>query len=184
MLGRLHPSQIRPVRAVFAGFPSFFIAALDKYYTCSYNSTTPVVLNTESPMSDTHLSALQMRIMRVLWARGEATAAEVHEALLEDRDLAPTTVATVLARLAKKNVVAYRKDGRQYVYHADVSEQAVRQSMVGELVERVFGGNRLALVNHLLKADDIAPAEWETLRRLVEDAPDAVSPANEDSDDD
>ena len=67
-------------------------------------------------MSESHqLSDLQLGLLRILWDRGEATATDVHAALLEqDRELAPTTVSTMLSRLEKKGtirVVTPRKTG-------------------------------------------------------------------------
>ena len=80
------------------------------------------------------LGALQYAIMKVLWERGEAASSEVHAALVEDRGLAPTTIATMLRKMEDKGVVAHRRDGRQFVYRPTVSREEVRESMVGELV--------------------------------------------------
>ena len=105
--------------------------------------------------------------MAVLWERGEATAAGVHEALREERGLAPTTIATMLRKMEAKGVVAHRAEGRQFVYRPTVSEELVRRSMVGELVERLFGGDPKALVAHLVSEHEIAPGELSDLRRRV-----------------
>jgi predicted transcriptional regulator len=113
------------------------------------------------------LGELQHAIMRVLWDRGEATAASVHEALRAERGLAPTTIATMLRKMENKGVVAHRSEGRQFVYRPTVSEHQVRRSMVGELVERLFGGDPKALVAHLVSERDIDAAEIGELRRRV-----------------
>jgi predicted transcriptional regulator len=113
------------------------------------------------------LGDLQLAIMRVLWQRGEAAAAEVHEALLAERGLAPTTIATMLTKMEKKGVVAHRAEGRRFLYRPTVSEPQVRRSMVGELTERLFGGDRVALVSHLLAEHDLDPDELAELRRLT-----------------
>jgi predicted transcriptional regulator len=113
------------------------------------------------------LGELQHAIMAVLWKRGEATVAEVHEALREERGLAPTTIATMLRKMEDKGVVAHRAEGRQFVYRPTVSEDHVRRSMVGELVERLFGGDPKALVAHLVSEHEIEPGELPELRRRV-----------------
>ena len=119
-------------------------------------------------MSQTYqLGDLQYAIMRVLWDQKEATAAQVHRALLDERGLAPTTIATMLNKLEKKGVVTHRAEGRQYVYRALVVERDIRRSMVSELVERVFEGDAAALVNHLIEERDIDPVELETLKALI-----------------
>jgi predicted transcriptional regulator len=113
------------------------------------------------------LGNLQHAIMAVLWKRGEATVAEVHESLREERGLAPTTIATMLRKMEDKGVVAHRAEGRQFVYRPTVSEDLVRRSMVGELVERLFGGDPKALVAHLVSEHEIEPGELPELRRRL-----------------
>ena len=116
------------------------------------------------------LGDLQHAIMAVLWERGEVSAAEVYEALREARGLAPTTIATMLRKMEDKGVVAHRACGRQFLYHPTVSEADVRCSMVGELVERLFGGDPKALVAHLVSEHEIEPGELSDLRRRVGEA--------------
>lgn len=114
------------------------------------------------------LGDLQHAIMAVLWARGEATTADVHEALREERGLALTTIATMLRKMEDKGLVAHRADGRQFVYRPLVSEDQVRRSMVGELVGRLFGGDPKALVAHLVSENEIDPEELDHLRRRLD----------------
>ena len=68
--------------------------------------------------------------MRVLWERGTASTAEVALGMAGERDLAHTTVATLLSRLEKRRLVSSKRDGRQLVYRARVSEAVVQRSMV------------------------------------------------------
>jgi BlaI family penicillinase repressor len=116
------------------------------------------------------LGELQHAIMRVLWGRNEATVAEVHEALYDERGLAPTTIATMLRKMEQKGVVAHRVEGRQFVYRPAVSEDAVRSSMVGELLDRLFAGDPSALVSHLVADREIDHEEIERLRALLDGA--------------
>ena len=120
-------------------------------------------------MTDSHrLTGLQLAVMRVVWERGEATIADVCEALRSERRLAQTTVATLLARLEKRGVLAHRVDGRQYVYRAMVSEREVRRSMVAELTESLFQGRPADLISHLLSSREIAPGDLERVKELIE----------------
>jgi len=114
-----------------------------------------------------HLGDLQFAIMRVLWAEGEASAAEVHAALFEERRLAPTTIATMLSKMEKKGVVKHRSEGRQYIFRAAVSEEEVRRSMVSELIERVFQGDTRELVNHLIEEREIDGEELSRLKEML-----------------
>lgn len=116
----------------------------------------------------TQLGDLQLAIMRVLWDRGEATVAEVHQALLAERGLALTTIATMLKKMEHKGVVRHRSEGRLYVYAPTVSENEVHRSMVSDLTERLFEGSASALVNHLLTEQEIEPSELKQIRQLIE----------------
>ena len=124
-------------------------------------------------MADTHedtgdiaLSDLQLDVMRVLW-RGEANVSDVAAELAVRRGLAHTTVATVLTRLAKRDLVAARRDGRQLVYRALVDETQVRRSMVGGLIQSLFRGDPQALLAHLVSEDEVASGDLEKVRALL-----------------
>lgn len=127
---------------------------------------------TAMPPTDLQLSELQLALMRVLWARGEATTAEVHESLGPERSLAYTTVATLLRRLEARGMVSHRREGRQFVYAAAVSESAVRQSMVCGLLDSLFSGDRAALVSHLLGQDGVSSADLDAIRDALADPSD------------
>jgi len=119
-------------------------------------------------MSHLHqLGDLQLAIMRVLWARDEASASDVHAALLDERGLAPTTIATMLRKMEDKGVVIHRTQGRQFIYRACIAESDVREGMVGDLVERLFRGDSRALVNHLIDSGDIKADELDQLRQQL-----------------
>ena len=113
------------------------------------------------------LGDLQLAILRALWARGEATVAEVHAALASERGLAPTTIATMLKKMEKKGVVAHRSENRRFIYRAAVSEDAVTRSLVASLTERLFGGDALALVSHLVSEHDVDPGELDEIKSRV-----------------
>lgn len=115
---------------------------------------------------DIVLSDLQLDLMRVLWRSGELSVAEVTEALA-DRDLAHTTVATLLTRLEKRGVVESRRDGRVLAYRASVSEAQVRRNMVSSLIAQVFRGDPRALLAHLVSEREVAPGDLEQVRALL-----------------
>lgn len=121
-------------------------------------------------MTDQHrLGDLQLAIMRILWERGEATVAEVHDSLVPQRDLALTTIATMLRKMEDKGVVAHRAEGRQFIYQAVVRERDVKRTMLSELRERLFAGDPAAMVSHLLREEEISGDELSRLRALIAD---------------
>lgn len=122
-------------------------------------------------MTEQHtLGELQLAIMRVVWQRGEVTVADVQEALREERGLALTTIATMLKRLEVRGVVEHRLEGRQFVYRARVTEDLVKSSMVGQLTSRLFKGDPMALVSHLISEYEIDPDELPRLGELIDDS--------------
>lgn len=114
-----------------------------------------------------HLTDLQFAIVRVLWASGSSTVVAVQAALLPERELAQTTVATLLSRLERRGVVSHQLVGRQYVYRPEVTEPAVRRSMVGDLTDLLFQGRTAALLSHLIVERDIAAGELDEVKRLI-----------------
>lgn len=109
------------------------------------------------------LTALELRIMQVIWNRGSSTVGEVQTEL--DPPLAYTTVQTMLNILARKGKLSRRLDGRAYIYSARVSQARALGQGVRDLVDRMFGGSSEALVMSLLRNRQIDP---EKLAELTE----------------
>ena len=116
------------------------------------------------------LGKLQFEIMHVLWKEGKATSAEIHRALSKTRNLAPTTVATVLRRLDQSGCVAHDTDGRQFVYRAELQRKDVQRSVVSDLVTSLFRGDPGALVNCLLSESEIDAKDLDDISALIEEA--------------
>ncbi|HEX3124082.1 MAG TPA: BlaI/MecI/CopY family transcriptional regulator [Rhodanobacteraceae bacterium] len=117
---------------------------------------------------DIALSELQIAVVRVLWRNGETSVTDIAKVLGDERGLKHTTVATLLTRLEKRGVVEQRREGRQLIYRALVSEPQVRRSMVADLVGSLFGGDSRELVAHLVRESDIAPGDLENLRKRLQ----------------
>ena len=114
----------------------------------------------------TSLTPLQLAVMQVLWAREEASVADVQKGMRGKR-LALTTVATLLTRLEQRELLAHRVDGRQYIYRARVSPVDVRQSVTRDLLGGLFHGDVTAFVTQLLDARDLTREEIADLKRLL-----------------
>jgi BlaI family penicillinase repressor len=118
----------------------------------------------------TELGALQLAVLRVLWQKKEASAAQVHAALGARRDVAITTVSTILARLERRGIVSHRSVGRTFVYRPTVTEQSVRSSMLRSLVDSVFSRDPTAVVSQLLTRRDISPGDLDRMRELIDES--------------
>lgn len=119
------------------------------------------------PQKDVSLSDLQLAVMRALWRAERATTAEVHERVGKPRQLAYTTVSTLLTRLEKRGLVKSSKDQNERVFRALVTENDVTSSMVSSLVDSLFRGDPSALVSHLVKEKDLDKEGIEAVRKLL-----------------
>lgn len=79
-------------------------------------------------------------LLDVLWAREQATAREVAEALLERRGWAYSTVKTLLDRMVERGLVSARKVGNTWEYSASISKASARKSAWARFVSLAFGG--------------------------------------------
>lgn len=116
-----------------------------------------------------HLARLQLAIMQVLWDRNEATVAEVQEALKPERDLAYTTVGTMLAKMEANDQVDHRSEGRSNIYRPLIQRHEVSQTMVSDLAERLFHGNVSELMCSLLDGCEVSSDELSRLKKLIRD---------------
>lgn len=121
---------------------------------------------------DMQLSDVQIAVMRALWRTGEAPTAKVVEQVGGQRNLAYTTVATMLSRLEKRGLVASRQQGREKIYRPLISEDEVQTAMVSGLVSRLFRGDPAALVSHLVRRDEIGEDDLERVRTMLKDEDD------------
>ena len=113
------------------------------------------------------LGDLQLRIMRIVWKRGEATVAEVMDELGRASRLAYTTVATMLRKMEARGLVRHRVEGRTFIYEPLVGEAQVSRKMTDHLLERLFQGSLSGMVSHLLSTHEVSADELDELERLI-----------------
>ena len=112
----------------------------------------------------------EARLMAVLWRKGRATVGEVVTALKARRSPTYSTVQTMLRILESKGYVAHEKSGRAFVYRPLIDQKAAQRSALSHLVSRLFDGSPSLLVLNVLEDEQIAPAELERLKKLIETA--------------
>ncbi len=110
---------------------------------------------------------LELEILKVLWRIGPAAGREIRDALAATRDLAYTSVMTMLNIMTRKKYLKRRKVKGGFVYEARVSEQCTSGGMVRDLVDRAFAGSPSALMLSLLETGDIDVEEIQRLRELI-----------------
>jgi predicted transcriptional regulator len=126
------------------------------------------------PKRSITLTQAELRLMRVLWARGESTVAEVVAATADEGALAYTSVLTTIRILESKGYVCHRQDGRAFLYSACIGEQEASRSEVRHVLQRFFGNSRERLLLSLLGDDDISPEELKRLKDAIAEMPDEV----------
>src|SRR5262245_3309515 len=112
----------------------------------------------------------ELRLMHVLWDKGEASVGAVVEALQERPKPAYNTVLTLLRILERKGYVKHRKDGRAFVYLPTIDRQHARKSALKTLVNRFFEGSPRLLVLNLLEDEQLSPEALEQLKKQIEEA--------------
>ncbi len=116
------------------------------------------------------LAPVELMLMKAAWRLGEATVQQVRDAVAPERDLAYTTVLTMLRTLEEKGFLAHDEKGRRYVYRPVVTEEQVGTGMLEDLLRRVFGGSRELLLTRLLESEGIDEDELRALRQAVKQA--------------
>lgn len=114
-----------------------------------------------------HPTELELEILKVLWQIEPANVRQVRDALESKRDLAYTTVLTMMSIMFDKGYVKRRKEGRSYVYEAVYRKNKASRNILQDVVDRVFGGSATAVMQHLLETSDIDDEELKQIRSLI-----------------
>ena len=126
--------------------------------------------------ADHLLGDLESAIMQFIWTAGEVTVRDVRAALRPSRPLAYTTVMTVMSRLATKGILATRKRGKSYLYHAALTRGELVEQRAHAAVRQVlenFGD--LAIAQFLRELDAVDPERLEAVHALAaKEQPDAT----------
>jgi BlaI family transcriptional regulator, penicillinase repressor len=113
------------------------------------------------------LSKAELEVARIVWNLGEATVRQVLEALPADRQIDYKTVQTFLRRLTAKGYVHARREGKTGYYRARVRGAQVVRETVNDFVSRLFDGEALPLVEHLIAARGLSADEIAKLREML-----------------
>ncbi len=124
------------------------------------------------PKRSITLTEAELRLMKLLWVRGESAVADLVEALPEGEPLAYTSVLTTVRILEKKGYVEHRQEGRAFLYRPCVAEHEASRSEVQHVLRRFFGDSREQLLLSLLGDKEIGADELERLRQAIAAAPD------------
>jgi predicted transcriptional regulator len=123
------------------------------------------------PKRSITLTKAELRLMKILWDRGESTVAEMVAAISAEEALAYTSVLTTIRILDTKGYVSHRQGGRAFLYSACIGEIEASRSEVRHVLHRFFGNSRERLLLSLLGDDEISPGELSRLKEAIANAP-------------
>lgn len=118
------------------------------------------------------LTETELELMTILWRIGEGSVSDVIEQLPPGRDLAYTSVSTILRILEQKAILKTRKEGRGHIYTPQLQKAEYEAKAVKHVVDRVFDGTPVALVRQLLDSGELNEKEIQELKRLINQAGD------------
>ncbi len=109
----------------------------------------------------------ELTILRVLWTQGASTVREVHDVLSAHRSLVYTTTLKLLQIMTAKGLTIREAEGRVHRYRPSAPEEETQRRLVGDLLERAFGGSASKLVMQALATERTSPDELKEIRRLL-----------------
>jgi predicted transcriptional regulator len=126
------------------------------------------------PKRSITLTQAELRLMKVLWSRGESAVSDLVSATADDGQLAYTSVLTTIRILETKGYVCHRQEGRAFLYSSCIGEQEASRSEVRHVLQRFFGNSRERLLLSLLGDDEISADELKRLKDAIASVPDDV----------
>jgi predicted transcriptional regulator len=116
----------------------------------------------------------ELEILRILWERGQSTVRDVHEAIDARRPTGYTTVLKQLQIMTEKGLVRRDVSERAHVYRARLAREETEKQLVGDLLDRAFGGSASRLVLHALASKPASPEEIAQIRKLLESSEETI----------
>lgn len=111
----------------------------------------------------------ELAILRVLWERGPSTVRQVFEVLSLERELGYTTVLKMLQIMDEKGLVARDGSDRVHVFAAAQTQTQTQRNLLGDLLDKAFGGSSLSLVMQALATRKASREDLEAIRKLIDD---------------
>ena len=110
---------------------------------------------------------LELSILQTVQKLGRATVRDVYASLGNEGSY--TTIMTVMSRMADKGELMREKEGKQYSYWIEVTNQAPSKNILQRIQDKIFGGKSTAMVSYLLKADqEISDQELAEIEKLIQ----------------
>jgi predicted transcriptional regulator len=122
------------------------------------------------PKKSITLTEAELRLMKILWRRGESAVTDLVADLPDGETLAYNSVLTTIRILEQKGYVEHRQQGRAFVYRASVAEHEASRSEVRHVLNRFFGNSRERLLLSLLGDEEVSAEELQRLKEAITSA--------------
>ena len=119
------------------------------------------------PRKSNTLTEAELRLMKMLWERGESAVSDLVAAMPEGETLAYTSILTTVRILEQKGYVRHRQEGRAFLYSPCVQEMEASRSEIRNMMQRFFGNSRERLLLSLLGDEEIDPEELQRLKEAI-----------------
>jgi predicted transcriptional regulator len=120
------------------------------------------------PKKSITLTEAELRLMKILWQRGESVVSDLVAAMPDGETLAYNSVLTTVRILEQKGYVDHRQEGRAFVYRPCVAEHEAGRSEVKHVLSRFFGNSRERLLLSLLGDEEISAEELQRLKEAIQ----------------
>lgn len=112
----------------------------------------------------------ELEILSVLWKLDQATVREVFELVNEQRPASYTTVLKLMQIMHEKGLVERDAANKAHVYRAKIKQNETGKQMIQDVLQKVFGGSALRLVQQVLETETTSAEEMKEIRKMIEQA--------------
>ena len=112
----------------------------------------------------------ELEILNVLWEKESATVRDVYEIISADKPLTYTAILKLMQIMTDKGLVERDERGKAHLYRAKIAQQETQKGLVDDLIEKVFRGSAMQLVQHLLDSKKTSPEEMKKIRKMINKA--------------
>jgi predicted transcriptional regulator len=116
------------------------------------------------------LGELELEILDILWEKSVVTVKDIHETLLRKRDIAYTTVMTVMSRLFDKGILERSQTGRTYVYKPQFTRDQIAHNLMNRVKNKIFHGSLEGIFSYMLSQKSISSDELSKLKEIIEES--------------
>ena len=113
------------------------------------------------------MTEAELRLMKVLWRRGESAVSDLVAAMPDGESLAYNSVLTTIRILEQKGYVTHRQEGRAFIYSPCVEEHEASRTEIRHIMQRFFGDSRERLLLSVLHDEEVTPEELERLKEAI-----------------